>query len=197
MTQTLVRDETPADFFREQLVKAMEHQRISTSAFTECYLVNLLAACVNAEHLPAAEPGYDETPLALLYVRALHASRLERVRRLRELGDTTLFLTGFFEDSLERRLVDVDYYRALGGGAYFRLSVEEPFEHGPAVFDELARRFPQLCEVLAEVSERSRLASDRGVLRLYERWQRTHSRRAALLLAERGIAPLPESGTLQ
>ena len=40
------------------------------------------------------------------------------------------------------------------------------------------------------VSEASRLVSDRSVLQLYERWVQTGSRRAAVLLAERGIAPV-------
>ena len=44
MPEKLVRQESAVQFFREQLVKAMEHQRISTSAFTEYYLVNLLTA---------------------------------------------------------------------------------------------------------------------------------------------------------
>ena len=70
----LVRDETPMEFFREQLERAMEHQKVSTSAFTEYYLVNLLAgAC--AASCRRREPGFDETPLAVLYVRAMQSSR--------------------------------------------------------------------------------------------------------------------------
>ena len=75
----LVRDESPVEFFREQLVKAMEHQHVSTSAFTEYYLVNLLASAVRGETLPPAEPGYDETPLALLYARAPGGARGARL----------------------------------------------------------------------------------------------------------------------
>ena len=57
------------------------------------------------------------------------------------------------------------------------------------MFSELAGRFGEFADVLAEVAETSRLASDASVLRLYERWVQTGSRRAAALLAERGIAP--------
>ena len=42
----LVRDETPVEFFREQLAKAMEHQRIETSAFTEYAAVKWATAFV-------------------------------------------------------------------------------------------------------------------------------------------------------
>jgi hypothetical protein len=192
MTERLVREETPLEFFREQLEKAMEHQRVATSAFTEYYLVSLLTRCVAGEPLPAAEPGYDEMPLALLYVRAVEASRRERTRLLQLLGDTALFVSGFFADSLSGKLVDLGYYRVLGGRAYGRLSREDanPAGFGPAVFSELAGRFTQFADLLQEVSEASRLTSDRSVLALYERWLQTGSRRAAKLLTEQGISPV-------
>jgi hypothetical protein len=188
----LVRDETPMEFFREQLERAMEHQKVSTSAFTEYYLVNLLTACVQGE-IPPSEPGYDETPLAILYVRAVQASRAERARLLRAMGDTALFVSGFFADSLSNRLVDLGYYKAMGGHAYARLSREDALLGGgvgATVFSELSGRFSELADVLAEVSEQSRLATNTSVLRLYERWVQTGSRRAAAMLAERGIAPV-------
>jgi hypothetical protein len=196
MTETLV-NESPLEFFREQVEKAMEHQKVSTSAFTEYYLVNLLAGCVNGE-LPPPEPGFDETPLALLYVRALQASRFERARLLRTLGDRALFVSGFFADSVSGKLVDLDYYKALGGQAYGRLSreAEASFLYG-GVFSELAFRFTQFADVLAEVSEQSRLGSNTSLLRLYERWILTGSPRDAALLAKRGMAPMRGEGRPQ
>jgi hypothetical protein len=193
MPESLVRDQTPLEFFKEQLAKAMEHQRVSTTAFTEHYLVNLLAVCVRGEALPAAEAGFDETPLGLLYVRAVQASRHERARLLRLMGDSALFVSGFFADSLAGKLVDLDYYRAMGGRAYARLGHEGTLPFGPNVFRELAGRFTEFADVLAEVSEQSRLARPASVLKLYERWVMTGSRRAARLLAEQGIAPVAGS----
>ncbi len=194
----IVRDETPMEFFREQLEKAMEHQKVSTSAFTEYYLVNLLSGCVHGE-LPPSEPGFDETPLAVMYVRAVQASRGERTRLLRMMGDTALFVSGFFADSVSRGLVDLGYYKTMGGQAYARLSLEDsPHGVGATVFSELAGRFSEFADVLAEVSEASHLSTNKSVLRLYERWVQTGSRRAAALLAERGIAPvLPGDGRPQ
>jgi hypothetical protein len=66
------------------------------------------------------------------------------------------------------------------------------------VFSELSGRFSEFADVLAEVSETSRLSTNTSVLRLYERWVQTGSRRAAEMLAERGIAPvLPGDGRPQ
>jgi hypothetical protein len=191
MAEALVHQQTPVEFFKEQLARAMEHQRVSTSAFTEYYLVNLLAGYVRGEALPSREPGFDETPLAMMYVRALQASRFERARMLRSLGDLSLFLSGFFSDSVSRRLVDLDYYRAMGGQAYRRLSQQdELLAFGPEVFSELAGRFTEFADVLSEVSEATHLTTNLSALRLYEKWLQTRSRRAAEMLAERGIAPM-------
>ena len=197
MAEDLVRRETPMEYFREQLERAMDHQKVSTSDFVEYYLVNLLSNCVGSEPAPT-EPTYDETPLAVLYVKAIQSSRLERARLLRALGDTALFVSGFFADSLSHRLVDFDYYRSMGGYAYARLrDDEEPRIFGREVFAELSLRFVEFSDVLAEVSEASRLQTNASVLRLYERWMQTGSRRAAALLAERGIAPVTTSGKAQ
>jgi hypothetical protein len=189
MAEKLV-GETPVEFFREQVTRALEHQRIATSAFTEYYLVNLLASCLRGEPLTGGD-GDVEAPLAELYIRAMQSARPERTRLLRSMGDTALFVSGFFADSLQRKLVDLHYYRAMGGQAYARLSHETASAFVPPVFDELAARFAAFADVLWEVSETSRInASNHSVVQLYERWLQTGSRRSADLLADHGITPI-------
>ena len=190
MPEKLVRDVSPSEYFHEEITRAMRRQRVSTSAFTECYLVSLLTACLRADVLPAAEPGFSETPLAILYGRALESSGVERTRRLRQLGDAALFTAGFFADSLDGTGVGHRYYRTLGERAYEHLGRREARAHGPGVFAELAAQFGDLADVIADVSEESRSSSPTSVVRLYERWLETGSRRAAKQLAERGITPM-------
>jgi hypothetical protein len=196
MPEVVVSENTPALFFRDQLITAMEHQRVSTSAFTESYLVNLLSAFAKGEKLPSREPGFDETPLALLYARALTAARFERAVLLRTTADTALFVSGFFADSLPGGPADVRYYASLGGRAYAHLGREHEREDpsGTSVFVELSGRFRQFVDVLSEVSEKTRLTTPLSVVRLYERWLATRSARAATLLAEQGITPGVPSG---
>ena len=62
------------------------------------------------------------------------------------------------------------------------------------MFLELAGRFTEFADLLSEVSESSRLSTNRSILALYERWIQTGSRRAAALLAERGIVPVVPNG---
>jgi hypothetical protein len=191
MRERVIRDETAAAFFHEQLLEAMKHQRVCASAFTECYVVNLLAAFARGEALPGREPGFDETPLAILYARALETSGWERAQLLRVTADTALFVSGFFADSLPRGGAGLRYYVALGRQAYARLgdALERDARVATRVFTELAGRFREFVDLLTEVSERTMVATPASLVRLYERWRETGSPRAAVLLAEQGLTP--------
>jgi len=107
---------------------------------------------------------------------------------LKQIGDISLFVSGFFADSLTRKLVDVDYYVSIGGTAYTALSRYETDTFSP-VFAELAENFVRFVDVLSEVSERASCGSNADLLRLYERWLKTGSPRSGQLLAERGVVP--------
>lgn len=191
MRGRVLREKTAVAFFHEQLLAAMKHQKVSASAFTEFYLVNLLAAFVGARRLPGREAGFDETPLALLYARALEVSGWERAARLRVTADTALFISGFFPDSLPRGDRDLGYYASLGEQAYSRLSRahERQSPAATGVFTELASRFRDFVDLLTEIGEKTRLTTPGSLVRLYERWRRTGSRRAAKLLLEQGLTP--------
>jgi hypothetical protein len=58
-----------------------------------------------------------------------------------------------------------------------------------AVFAELTQKFRDFVDVLAEVRDAAKSASDHDLLRLYEVWIKTRSERAARLLREGGIEP--------
>ena len=107
---------------------------------------------------------------------------------LKEIGDVALFVSGFFSDSLNRKLVDVDYYVSIGGRAYNVLSRVETDTFSP-VFAELGEKFVGFVDVLSEVSERTSCTSNSDLLRLYEKWLKTGSRRSGQLLVERGVVP--------
>jgi hypothetical protein len=180
----LVRNESPTEYFRELVESAMQHQRLSANELTSFYVVNLLAGFVHLESSPAA----DDEPLGVRLARAMQTAGSAKRDGLRKVGDLSLFISGFFSDSLNRRLVDVDYYIQLGECAYGSLASQGGQALGD-VFDELSGKFTAFVDILSEVSERSALTSNGDVLRLYEKWLRTRSRRSGDLLAARGIVP--------
>jgi hypothetical protein len=100
-----------------------------------------------------------------------------------------------------RKLVDVDYYIAMGGTAYSALSeslrIRDRTQSHGVVFEELARKFPGFVDVLAEVSASAQPGSDTDILRLYEVWLRTGSARARDRLVGLGVVPAPQPRTCQ
>ena len=190
MAEALLRSESPAEYFKELVEAAMEHQHVAVRDLTSFYLVNLLTGFVHFDRSATA----SEEPLGIRFARALQTGGSRQRDGLREVGDQSLFVSGFFADSLNRTFIDIDYYIQLGECAYASLARQGDPAFGD-VFDELAEKFPACVDVLGEVSERSALASNSGVLRLYEKWLRTRSRRSGDLLAERGIVPNPSASS--
>jgi hypothetical protein len=176
-------ENTVESFFRDHLERAFRDQGLAAGTMVEHYLVQLLAAY-------AAQP-IEEKPLALKMLAAVDAAPRERRACLREIGDTSLYVSGFWGESLADKPVDVDYYIEMGGSAYGELArggsgwTGDPYGD---VFGELAVNFARFVEVLAAISRRtSRFASNQDVLRLYCRWRRTGDRWAAARLAALGV----------
>jgi len=184
------------EYFRDALSDALARQSLETEEETVFYVVNLLSHFVRSEHLFAdTSEGPALQPLVELYTAAATASSVdERARLLRRLGDVALLISGIFSDSLNRKLVDVDYYIAMGGSAYGYLSdLIRDTLRGQAlggIFEELSLKFAGFVEVLGEVSEQANLTSSSDVMRLYEVWLRTGSQRAANRLRRLGIEPV-------
>lgn len=178
------------EFFHDSLDAALSNQSVCAGAQTAHYIVNLLTLYARSEELyDATADGYRIKPLALMLADALEAnSEHDRDRALRRLGDVALFMSGFFAHSFGRKLIDIDYYISMGGGAYGHLS-----ETGSSgirdVFVELAEKFQRFVDVLNEISAMSCGNNDRDVLQLYEIWMRTGSVRAATQLRRLGVEP--------
>ncbi|MGE0583299.1 MAG: hypothetical protein AB7P31_14345 [Steroidobacteraceae bacterium] len=182
------------EYFRETLHGALEHQRIAVGGETEQYVVNLLTLFARSEALFEQTPdGARVRPLVAMLTDALAAPTAEaRCAGLQRLGDVSLFMAGFFAQGFARKLIDIDYHIAMGGRAYGTLSDVVRRSGRPAlgpVFGELAEKFQRLVDALNEVSEAGRGHSDGDILRLYEIWLKTGSRRAEQRLADLGVSP--------
>jgi hypothetical protein len=177
-------------FFRDLVREAMVAQRVASSETTEFYLVQLLAAFVRPDRADLLDP-----PLAIEYLEALQKPASERYQKLRRVGDTALFLTGIFVDSLERSLVGPRYYAALGRNAYARLSADDSRGALATSFEELAKRFPDFVRVLTEIGDQELFRRERDTLRLYRRWLHTQGRREANVLVRRGLIPYAPRST--
>src|SRR6516162_11394966 len=146
------------EFFKDSLHGALQKQQLEVEDQTEHYVVNLLTLVARSEALYERTPeGTRLKPLAVMLSEALEArSAGDRNRGLQRLGDVSLFVAGFFARGFSRKLIDVDYYIAMGGRAYGTLG--ETLSRGRervlgGVFAELSDKFQPLVDALNELSE--------------------------------------------
>lgn len=184
------------DYFRTSIDEVIEKQGVDVDPHAAHYVVNLMTLFSRSEALYEEHAdSYGLRPLALMLADAVEApSPRQRTHTLQRIGDVALFIAGFFVESLANKAVDVDYYIYMGGNAYGSLSEEvRGTARGKAlagIYRELAEKFQVLIDVLNEVRDGARAESDIDLLRTYEIWQKTGSRRAERLLRQQGVVPI-------
>jgi hypothetical protein len=166
------------EFFHEVVTDALSAVELEASESASWYLVGLLGDFTRARltdeplGIKLAQPGEDPG---------------ERVRNLKQVGDTSLYVAGFFAESLNRSLVDVEYYVGLGQNAYAMLARQLSGSRSITdVYEELAAKFPRFVDVLGEVRRRVDFATP-DIGKLYEIWLRTRDAWVEKKLKDAGI----------
>jgi hypothetical protein len=155
------------EFFHDEVKDALREQHVEAAPSTEFYLVNLLAEY--------ASSPVDPAPLAIKMGQAASAATEERLRTLKEVGDTSLYMSGFFAEAITHKSVNVNYYVCMGGSAYAQLAgmVSRGGSALRDVYGELADKFGSFVDVLGVIRARSNIAANANVLRMAEEWLRT------------------------
>ncbi|MCB0356479.1 MAG: hypothetical protein KDD40_05700, partial [Bdellovibrionales bacterium] len=129
-----------------------------------------------------------ENTLAEMYLKALQEeSQKIKYDKLKKLGELSLYISGFFGDSLKRKVVDIDYYAEIGGRAYDCLASETQEDTYAKVYGEISIKFLDFVDVLTLVSQKSLIQSNEDLLRLYDRYISTGSKLAKEQLLEKGL----------
>ncbi len=187
------------DYFRRSVEDVIDNRGVDMDPHAAHYVVNLLTSFSRSEALYEDDgESYGLRPLALMLADAANASSVEeRSQSLQRIGDVSLFVSGFFSNSLARTAVDIDYYINMGGNAYAVLSEEvRGTFRGNAfapIYQELSEKFLILIDILNEVRDSKRIDSDVDLLRTYQQWQKTGSRRCEKLLRKQGVVPISQA----
>jgi hypothetical protein len=181
-------------YFHDRLVAALARRRTRLDGALQIYLVDLL------ERHAAARPDRVLRPLVEHLSDAVSApTPRDRLQRYREMGDAALYVCGLFGEHLTARGISRRYVTAMGGHAYLHAShlAAVPGARGigtAGTYGELASRFDEIAGVLVDVREHTALRTPQDVLRLYERWRRTHSPVLAERLRAAGVYPQTNRG---
>ncbi len=166
---------------------ALAAQRVKVAEATEYYLASLLAAFLRTD------PARFSQALGVELLKAEDLDVPRRYAKLKEVADTSLFLSGVFLDHIEAALPATDYFFEIGSTAYLKLSSGDDrhplIEAFADTYLELGRRFEQFVRVLASMSDTELFASNERVVGLYERWLKSGSIRDAHRLIALGVIP--------
>jgi hypothetical protein len=171
-------------YFHEMVSTAIVQRNLKTYPMVTKYLVDLL------EFYAVTDNFINNETLAEMYLKAMQEeSTALRTEKFKKLGDISLYISGFFGDSLKRKVVDIDYYAEIGGQAYMLLSKEVKEDTYAKVYGEFSKRFLDFVDVLTIISQKSLVQSNEDLLRLYDRYVSTGSELAKEQLVEKGLIP--------
>lgn len=104
----------------------------------------------------------------ILGTKLLAAASLEREEQRRvyqEVGDTALVMCGYFAESVNRKILDTNYYKQLGMSAYQGLNSVSPRHLDiPSFYGVLASSFPLVTTLIGMIASRDRFGSDHHLL---------------------------------
>ena len=164
-TRSLIACTSPRALFAELVGGALVEVGPRPSPMATTYLIELLDERVRS---PEPEERAREALLAEALLTARLAEGPERIARLHRLGDRSLFLTGFFGDSLRRGLASRSYCGEVGRS------------------EELADRFRDFADVLSEVCEHVCPRGPDALAGLYRRYVESGSECDRRRLRRRG-----------
>lgn len=172
---------SPEEFFRDAVNEAFEKRKVETLPVVKNYVVGLLSKYILTERL-------SRDTLAEMYLRANSSEKTIRIELLQQLGDTSLYISGFFGDSLQRKIVDIDYYIEMGEVAYSSLSSVVERDASARVFGEMSQKFVAMVDVLSYISQKSSADTNMNLLRLYEKYLKTGSDLAKDQILNKGLS---------
>jgi len=177
-------------YFQEAVEEAFVERKIKTFPYIKSYLVDILKHYLFVENLYDMEDSSGKKTRSTLAEMLLTAQQLgvqEKREKLKKLADSSLYISGFFSDSFQRKIIDIDYYVDMGKTAYSELSYNVDEDTFAQLYKEIARQFIPLVDVLSVISQRASMTDKENILRMMDVYAKTGSPLIEETLAEKGV----------
>jgi len=133
-------------FFYQLVKEALDSKSASLVPEVEFYVVNLLSEFASPNEM---DPG---NALSLLLEQALAENdQYKRYHKFKHIGDSSLYMAGFFRESLLSRSISLGLYVNIGGSAYKQAAALANRQKRD-VYWELSTNFPLLVDILTDVA---------------------------------------------
>lgn len=104
---------------------------------------------LSKEYFEFKDGKVKEKTLGLKLLESTQLTRKEQQRSLKDIGDTALFLCGYFSDSVNEKFNNLRYYRDIGQMAYRRLDSFVPsFYDVDSFYTQLSKQFESLANLM-------------------------------------------------
>lgn len=176
-------------YFNAVVEEAFNERRMKPYPYIKSYLVDVLKFYLNIENLYDQEDASGRKTRKTMAEMYLGASRLagkDRAEGLKRVGDSSLYISGFFSDSFQRKIIDVDYYVDMGRMAFDSLAKNVEEDTFSRLYKDLSQQFLNLVDVLAVISKRAKIMDEENVLRMMDLYSKTGSHLMGETLAEKG-----------
>jgi hypothetical protein len=159
------------DYFTQMVRDAFEDRHIKTFPLAQNYLVGVLEFHLVTDNL------FDEVDSSGRKTKSTLAESFLKASN----------------DSLQRKIVDIDYYADMGGTAYAALADCVREDTFAKLYREYAKRFLEFAEVLTHISSKAHLRDEQNIMRLFESYTLTGSEIAREKLLEKGLIAVPRT----
>ena len=178
------------EYFLQAIDEACTSRGLKAAPLARNYLAEMLDFYTASSNFlgESDEQGrHKNLTLAEMFLTASNAEPRVRFELLKKMADRSLYISGFFGDSLQRKLVDLDYYAEMGGAAYSVLAKETAEDLLVKVFTDFSENFVSYADVLSHIQGKAQNQREQNILQLFERYEKTGSEYARDRLLEMGI----------
>ena len=182
------------EHFYEMVEEAFEERSVDTYPHVKAYVADLLKHYLVTENLYDQEDDSGKRTRETLAEQLLTAGSSQsnqKIEKLKKLGDSSLYISGFFSDSFQRKIIDVDYYVDMGKIAYDSLSSSVHEDTFSKLYREISVKFIDLMDALSFISKKANMMDEENILRLMDVYTKTGSPLIEQTLVEKGVFNIP------
>ena len=153
---SLVTDTSLQGYFLDQLTEVNQKSTVKLPQEALIYSSMVMDRFgESGQYFEVIEGKPQEKVLGTKLLSIDNMNKEAKKRALRDIGDTSLCLCGFFSDSLNRKIVDSRYYRELGVIAYQRLnSIVPDYYDIPSFFKIISESLNSIIMMMNLVAQR-------------------------------------------
>jgi hypothetical protein len=120
---------------------------------------------LSSDFFETSEGKVREKILGLKLLEATQLSREEQKKVYKEVADMSLVVCGYFSESINRKIVDTQYYSQIGKMAYSHLNTISPaFLDIPSFYHMVATCFESMTTLMAIMANKNRTSDENNLV---------------------------------